>query len=83
MEKEWFLQAELMSGAVQQVLTKVCVLKMSDGPLVQTLSPSRPITRLQMFIFGSKGLLAITISPLEEWNMWGQNKADSAWQYYQ
>lgn len=56
---------------------------MSDGPLVQTLSPSSPITLLQMFIFGSKGLLAITISPLKERNRWGQNEAKGlAWQYH-
>lgn len=59
----------------------MCVLKISDGPLVQTLSPSSPITLLQMFIFGSKGLLAITISPLEECNRWGQ-KCMNVWSKY-
>ena len=47
------------------ILTYVWVLKKSDGALVQTLSPSNPITLLQMFIFGSNGLFAITISPLK------------------
>lgn len=41
------------------------LLKRSDGPLVHTLSPSSPITLLQMFIFGSNGLFAMMMSPLK------------------
>ena len=47
------------------ILTYWWVLKTSEGPLVQTLSPSKPMTLLQMFICGSNGLLAMTISPLQ------------------
>lgn len=47
------------------VLTYVWVLKRCVGSLVHTLSPSSPMTLLQMFISGSNGLLAITISPLK------------------
>lgn len=47
------------------ILTYVCVLKTSDGELVQILSPSNPITLLQIFIFGSNGLFEITTSPLK------------------
>lgn len=49
----------------EKILTYVWVLNKSDGELVQTLSPSNPITLLQMFIFGSNGLFAMTISPLK------------------
>ena len=34
----------------EEILTNVWVLNMSEGLLVHTLSPSRPMTRLQMFM---------------------------------
>lgn len=46
-------------------LTYWWTLNTSAGSLVQTLSPSNPITLLQMFIFGSNGLFEMTISPLK------------------
>lgn len=51
------------------ILTYVWVLNRSEGPLVHTLSPSNPITLLQMFILGSNGLFAIMTSPLKRKNI--------------
>lgn len=47
------------------ILTYVWVLNRSKGPLVHTLSPSNPITLLQIFILGLNGLFAIMTSPLK------------------
>lgn len=62
--KVWNVQ-KIEVCTMSDILTYVWLLNTSDGALVQTLSPSNPITLLHMFIFGSNGLFAITISPLK------------------
>lgn len=52
----------------------------SDGPLVQTLSPSNPITLLQMLMRGLLGLLATIISPLQKKTQ-DENAAQAKMQY--